>query len=74
MRVDPQHKLVAWLVRHSALLITHYQVKADGETPHERLRRRPCNGQVVEFAETVHYKPPTTAQQGKLDDRWHMGI
>ena len=39
-------------------LITHFQIKADGKMPYERLRNRAYHGEVVEFAETVHHKGP----------------
>ena len=32
------HKMLPFLVRHCAWLVTHYQVKSDGKTPYERLR------------------------------------
>ena len=39
--VELDHKMLPFLVRHCAWLITHYQVKSDGKTPYERLRGRP---------------------------------
>ena len=35
------HKILPFLVRHCAWLMTHCQVKSDGKTPYERLRGRP---------------------------------
>ena len=32
--IDTDRKLLPWMVRHAGWLITHYQVKADGETPY----------------------------------------
>ena len=56
-------------------LITHYQVKSDGKTPYERLRGRPYQGQVAEFAEVVHFRDPgKAADMPKLDDRWNLGL
>ena len=40
--VGLDHKMLPFLVRHGAWLITHYQVKSDGKTPYERLRGRGC--------------------------------
>eukprot|EP00959_Pyramimonas_sp_CCMP1952_P459337 9478092-Pyramimonas_sp.AAC.1 len=51
IKVDLDHKLLPFLVRHAAWLITHYQVKVDGKTPCERLRGRPYKGQIAEFGE-----------------------
>ena len=67
--------MLPFLVRHCAWLITHYQVKSDGKTPCERLRGRPDQGQVAEFAEVVHFRDPgKAADMPKLDDRWNLGL
>ena len=73
--VGLDHKMLPYLVRHCAWLITHYQVKSDGKTPYERLRGRPYQGQVAEFAEVVHFRDPgKAADMPKLDDRWSLGL
>ena len=59
-------------MRNAAWLITHFQIKADGKTPYERLRNRAYHGEVVEFAETIHHKEPAKVID-KLDDKWHVG-
>ena len=56
--VGLDHKMLPFLVRHRAQ-ITQYQVKSDGKTPYERLRGRPYQGQVAEFAEVVHLRDPS---------------
>ena len=61
------------MIRHAGWLITMFQVKVDGKTPHERLRHRPYRGEVAEFGETVHNKLPV-ADLGKADGRWSIGI
>ena len=46
-------------------------MKSDRKTPHGRLRGRPYQGQVAEFAEVVHFRDPGKAgDMHKLDDRW----
>ena len=60
--VGLDHKMLPFLVRHCAWLITHYQLKSDGQTPYERLRGRPYQGQVAEFAEVVHFRAPGKPQ------------
>ena len=66
--------MLPFLVRHCAWLITHYQVKSGGKTPYERLRGPPCQGQVAEFAEVVHFRDPgKAADMPKLDERWNLG-
>ena len=47
--------------------------RTDGKTPYERLRGRPYQGQVAEFAEVVHLRDPgKAADMPKLDDRWSL--
>ena len=73
--VGLKHKMLPFLVRHCAWLITHYQVKSDGKTPYERLRGRPYQGQVAEFAEVVHFRDPgKAADMPKLNDRRNLGL
>ena len=73
--VGLDHKMLPFLVRHCAWQITHYQVKSDGRTLKERLRGRPYQGQVAEFAEVVHFRDPgKTLDMPKLDDRWNQGL
>ena len=73
--VGLDHKMLPYLVRHCAWLITHYQGKSDGKTPDERLRGRPYQGQVAEFAEVVHFRDPgKAADMPKLDARWSLGL
>ena len=56
--VGLDNKMLPFLVRHCAWLITHCQVKSDGKTPSERVSGRPHQGQVAEFAEVVHFRDP----------------
>ena len=45
-------------------------MKSDEETPYERLRGRPYQGQVAEFPEVVHFRDPgKAADMSKMDDR-----
>ena len=41
--------------------------------PHERIRGRHYNGEIVEFAETVNNKLPVS-DLSKADSRWGLGI
>ena len=55
--------------------MTHYQVKSNGKTQYERLRGRPYQGQVAEFAQVVHFRDlGKAADIPKLDDRWNLGL
>ena len=59
--VGLDHKMLPFLLLHCAWLITHYQVMSNGKTPYERVRGRPFQGQVAEFAEVVHFRDPEKA-------------
>ena len=48
------------------LFITRFLVKDDGRTPYERLRGRDYKGEIVDYAEVVHYKLEAE-KVGKLD-------
>ena len=75
VKIDLDHKVLPWMVRHASWLITHYLVKADGKTPYERLRNRPYRGQIAEFGEVLHYRDPQKAKDmPKLDSRWTLGV
>ena len=50
-----------WLVERAAELLTTLQVGHGGETPFERLARKPCRGEGSEFGEKVFYIRNRTA-------------
>ena len=72
IQCDIDQKLIPLFVRHAAWLITHFQIKADGKTPYERLRNRAQHGE-VELSEAVHHEDPAK-DVGKMDDKWHVGV
>ena len=55
-RLKTEGHVFPWLVRHAGWLITRFLVKDDGRTPYERLRGRDYKGEIVDYAEVVHYK------------------
>ena len=69
------HKMLPFLVRHSAWQITHCQVKSDGKIPYERLRGRQYGGRVAEFAEVVHIRdPPEGCRYAEVGRRMGPGL
>ncbi|CAK0880457.1 unnamed protein product, partial [Prorocentrum cordatum] len=69
---EMSHKMQPWLVRHAGWLLTRFHVQEDGKTPYERLKQKPYNVELWEFAECVRHKHPVDAV-GKADDRWSLG-
>ena len=64
--VGLDHKVLPFLVRHSAWQLTHYQVKSDGKTPYERLWGRFGDGQ----SSLRLY----TSEIPRIDDGWSAGL
>ena len=52
-RVSAKLPVMAWLVRHAAFVLTHFQVGHDGLTPWRRMTGKHWNSTVVEFGEQV---------------------
>ena len=73
--VDPDYKVLPVVVRHCAWQTTHRHVRAYGKKQIERLRGRPHDGQVSEFAEVNHFRDPQkAADMSKLYDRWSLRL
>ena len=72
-RLKTEGHVFPWLVRHASWLITRFLVKDDGRTPYERLRGRDYKGEIVDYAEVVHYKLEAE-RVGKLDPQASVGV
>ena len=72
-RLKTKGHVFPWLVRHASWLITRFLVKDDGRTPYERLRGRDYKGEIVDYAEVVHYKLEAE-RVGKLDPQASVGV
>ena len=57
-RISAKLPVMAWLVRHAAFVLTHFQVGHDGLTPWRRMTGRHWSGSVAEFGEQVMGKLP----------------
>ena len=68
--------MCSWLVEHAADLLSKYQVGEDGRTGYERLKGKPCNHELVEFGEKVHYKfnKKIRPKDDKLEINWGEGF
>ena len=52
-RLDTDHPLISWMVRHCCCLHCRFQVRPDDRTPHEVLRNDSCEGGLTCFGEVV---------------------
>ncbi len=74
-KINLEHPLVPWLVRHAAHIITRCRVREDGRTAYQLMKGRRCNAKLVPFAETVLFKIPKTQHRvGDFEDRWERGV
>ncbi len=77
-RIPTEHPLLAWLVRHTAWLLTVRVRGQDGRTPYQRLRGKPFARRLVAFGEEClgkfATKGPSHDEDGKLRPRWFRGV
>ena len=75
--IQIHHPIIPWLVMHSGFVINRFLIGHDGQSPYQRIRRKPFDKPVIELGETVWYKKPkNTIGPGlnKYDSRWGEGI
>ena len=59
-KVELDHDLIRWMIRHSAWLITRFRVRASGHTAYELIQQRQHGAAIVEFGEFVSARIHTT--------------
>ena len=72
--MDVHSPLFAWLVEHSADVLTKCAVGGDGRTPYERVKQKRYHGEMVEFASMVMVKVKGKPQGGIMRERWIPGL
>ncbi|MBS94029.1 MAG: hypothetical protein CL799_06265 [Chromatiales bacterium] len=76
--IPPQHPITAWLIEHTAMLITVQVRGADGLTAWARARGRAFGQKLYGFAECVLWKPPVKGPQhdteGNMGPRLFPGV
>ena len=56
-RIDEKDPLLSWIPRHAANCVSRYRLMDDGRTPDQRRCGKTWTRQVVEFGESVHFRP-----------------
>ena len=76
--VPEEHPILAWMVEHTAWILTTRIRRADGRTGFHHARGRPFHKRLVEIMERCLYKlpikGPVRAAQAKLGERWRRGV
>ena len=81
-KLTPSHLLWSWIARHAGQLITKFQPRNDGTTPHFGAFGHSYTGEVLPFCETVHFKAPLSKSRQrkggtrvlKADTAWAKGL
>ena len=70
-RLETDHPIICWMVRHCCWILCRYHVRADGRTPIEVLRNNSYRGGVACFGEVVWVRVPgTRLLRGKYEVNW----
>ena len=56
-RIDEEGPLMSWIPRHAANCVSRYRIMDDGRTPDQRRCGKTWKRPVVEFGESVHFRP-----------------
>ena len=56
-RIDEKDPLMSWIPRHAANCVSRYRIVDDGRTPDQRRCGKTWKRPVVEFGESVHFRP-----------------
>ena len=56
-RIDEKDPLMSWIPRHAANCVSRCELMDDGRTPVQRRCRKTWKRKVVEFGESVHFRP-----------------
>ena len=72
--MDVHSPLFAWLVEHSADVLTKCAIGSDGRTPYERVKQKKYHGEMVEFASMLMVKLQGKPQGGIMRERWIPGL
>ena len=86
-QIPSNHNILAWLVEFAGTVVNRYEVRRDGKTPFERLRRKQSRLIGLEFGEKVNFRRTAvgvrmakldsgvfktrTVQRKAYEHRWH---
>ena len=70
---DENDPLMSWIARHAANCVSGYRLMDDGRTPHERRCSKTWKRAVVEFGESVHFRPVGESSAMRGGDQRMLG-
>ena len=72
-RIGSTHPMFAWMVRHAAMILSRFNVNADGRTPYQTLHGKRATDKLIELGEVVYFYVPKKLRH-KMDQRWRLGV
>ena len=68
------HPLMSWIPEYAGILLSRFQVAADGKTPYERIKGKSYRRELVDFGERVMFMPVSHGGKlNKLQSKWSFG-
>ena len=67
-RIDEKDPLMSWIPHHAANCVCRYRIMDDGRTPDQRRCGKTWKRPVVEFGESVHFRP--VGENNALREIW----
>ena len=64
-QIDPQDKIMQWMVRWAAMAYNRYKRCSDGKTAYERQKERKCRIESIPFGQKVMYKKVRSGETHK---------
>ena len=62
-----------WTVEHATDFLNNCHVVSDGKSAHERLKKRPYRGELLQFGAAVMFRIAGKFPGGVMMERWHFG-
>ena len=73
--ITSQSQITPWLVRHASFVLTNFNVRPNGKTPHEILHNVPYISGLCVIGEAVLIRiPDSDVHAAKLSDNWTKAI
>ena len=77
-KLQLNHPVVSWMIKHTAAQITRYRVRASGMTSYQMMKGRKCVEPIAEFGECILFRPlktkSETAHKNSWSDRYVEGV
>ena len=74
IKLNSNHPIMPWLVKHAAYLLNRYSIHLDGNTSYYRRWGKERKTPTCEFGDTILYMLPTAKHMPKMEARFYPAI